>query len=388
MWRWGFWAVVMSCVACTHAPVAPPPPLRVATWNVSFYGEAPLGLRARMDAKDPKIAAVARVIQQVRPDLLLLNEFDYDADGVLAQRFADEWLRRPQGDAQPIDYPYRFQAAVNTGVPSGMDLDGDGRSDGPADAWGFGEYPGQYGMLVLSRYPIDAAAVRSFRLLRWAEMPGALAPQLPGADQPWYAPAIWSALRLSSKSHWDVPVQTPLGRLHFLVQHPTPPVFDGPEDRNGRRNHDEIRLVADYIDPDPARSAYIRDDAGVAGGLSPAAGFVIAGDLNADPLDGAAWPGTMDQLLQHPRVLAAPIPASAAAARVWAARSDRPPLRGDPSHHTSGFGLRVDYVLPSTDWRIVHSAVHWPDEPGAAAAVESASDHRMVYVDLLPAAPH
>lgn len=382
---WGL-GLGLLCAACTHAPVQAPTPLRVATWNVSFYGEPPLGLKARMDANDPKIAAVARVIQQVRPDILLLNEFDYDPEGTLARRFVQQWLGQPQGDAQPVDYPYQFQAEVNTGVPSGMDLDGDGRSDGPGDAWGFGQYPGQYGLLVLSRYPIDRAAVRSFRLLRWAEMPGALAPQLPGADQPWYPAAVWSQLRLSSKSHWDVPVETPYGPLHFLVQHPTPPVFDGPEDRNGRRNHDEIRMVADYVHPDPARAAYLRDDAGRSGGLSPAAAFVVAGDLNADPLDGAAWPGTMDQLLQHPRIRATPVPVSAAGARAWAAQPDRPALRGDPARHTSSFGLRVDYVLPSLDWQIMASAVHWPDDAAAAAAVEAASDHRMVWVDLLPAA--
>ena len=27
--------------------------------------------------------------------------------------------------------------------------------------------------------------------------------------------------------------------VHFLTSHPTPPVFDGPEDRNGTRNGDE-----------------------------------------------------------------------------------------------------------------------------------------------------
>ncbi len=53
--------------------------------------------------------------------------------------------------------------------------------------------------------------------------------------------------------------------LHLLASHPTPPAFDGPEDRNGRRNHDEIRFWNDYLDR--AEIGYIRDDAGLAGGL-------------------------------------------------------------------------------------------------------------------------
>lgn len=61
-------------------------------------------------------------------------------------------------------------------------------------------------------------------------------------------------LRLSSKSHWDVPINIPLDaeasvtkRVHMLLHHPTPPAFDGAEGRNHLRNHDEIRLFADYV---------------------------------------------------------------------------------------------------------------------------------------------
>ena len=53
--------------------------------------------------------------------------------------------------------------------------------------------------------------------------------------------------------------------LHVLASHPTPPTFDGPEDRNGRRNHDEIRFWADYISP--GQSGYIVDDEGRSGGI-------------------------------------------------------------------------------------------------------------------------
>src|SRR3546814_14376375 len=78
----------------------------------------------------------------------------------------------------PLHYPYRYLAPVNTGVPSGLDLDGSGTIGGEGrdrgnDAWGYGLHPGQYGMLVLSRYPIDTDAVRTFRLLKWSAMPGA-----------------------------------------------------------------------------------------------------------------------------------------------------------------------------------------------------------------------
>ena len=75
--------------------------------------------------------------------------------------------------------------------------------------------------------------------------------------------------------------------LHLLVAHPTPPVFDGAEDRNGRRNFDEVRLWADYISGGK-QADYLADDQGRRGGLEEKASFVIVGDLNADPVKGAA----------------------------------------------------------------------------------------------------
>ena len=60
-----------------------------------------------------------------------------------------------------------------------------------------------------------------------------------------------------------------------------PSCYSGPEDRNGKRNHDEIRFWADYIGGrvDPS---YIYDDAGLHGGIRGEY-FVIVGDMNADP---------------------------------------------------------------------------------------------------------
>ena len=316
--------------------------------------------------------------------MLLLNEFDHDDAGHALREFEQRYLGVAQHAPEPIHYAFRFAAPVNTGVPSGMDLDRDGRSDGTGDAWGFGAFPGQYGMAVLSRFPLQTAALRSFRELRWAEMPGALLP--PG----WYSRDAEPLLRLSSKSHWDLPLQIEGRVIHLLASHPTPPAFDGPEDRNGRRNHDEIRLWADYLSP--TGSDWIVDDAGRRGGLDPSASFVIAGDLNADPFDGGSHPEAIRQLLEHPRVhreaaLGRWVPASAgavaAAARDGAANATH---RGTARHDTADFGdrgsspgnLRVDYVLPSADLAVCGSGVWWPvDDPAI-----SASDHRLVWVDV------
>lgn len=364
-----------------------PERVRFATLNAAMGLAAPGELAQRLaSGTDPGLQALAEILQRVRPDVVLLTEMDYqpgvDTAGLLQRHYLS---RAPAGRA-PIAYPYHFTAPVNTGVDSGLDLDRNGTTGDPADAWGFGHFPGQYGMLLLSRYPLDTDKVRSFRLFRWRDMPGALQPL--GADgAPFYPPATWAQLRLSSKSHWDVPVRLHETTVHLLASHPTPPVFDGPEDRNGRRNHDEIRLWADYVRAGAA--SYLVDDAGERGGLSPQAAFVIAGDLNADPQDGDSTRAAVRQLLDHERVNAGCLPLSAGGAEASAAQAGaNRDHRGDPAADTADIGddavgnLRIDYVLPAAGLEVLGCGVFWPaaGQPGHAAA--GFSDHRLVWVDL------
>src|SRR5918995_43688 len=154
--------------------------------------------------------------------------------------FQQNYLSVPHNGAAPIEYPYRFVAPSNTGIPSGFDLNNDGSIGGPDDALRFGVFPRQFGMAVYSMHPIVLDDVRTFQTFLWADMPAALLPDDPATAAPgdWFSAAELGAVRLSSKSHWDLPVDIEGRPVHFLVSHPTPPVFDGPEDRNGRRNHD------------------------------------------------------------------------------------------------------------------------------------------------------
>jgi endonuclease/exonuclease/phosphatase family metal-dependent hydrolase len=379
---------------CATAPAMAdqPTPLRVATYNVSLYAEVADGVRTRLaGGRDDKARRVAAVVQRQRPDLLLLNEFDYDAKGALADVFQREYLEVGQFGEAPIHYPYRYFAPVNTGEPSGMDLNGDGRIGGPGrlhgeDAFGYGLHPGQYGMLVLSRHPIDTAAVRTFQTLPWSAIPGARRPKDPATGRWWYDDTVWPKLRISSKSHWDVPVQTPGGIVHFLVSHPTPPVFDGPENRNGLRNADELTLWRHYLDD--RNATWLCDDQGRCGGLPAGARFVIAGDLNNDPVDGSGHHEAIIELFEHPRMLRHAFPTSEGAA--WSARERggvNRHQRGNPAQDTGEFGsasgnLHLDFVLPSVGFRIIDSGVFWPRPGQPGADWIGASDHRLVWLDL------
>jgi hypothetical protein len=405
--------LLAALVCVTAAAVAPAPAsasgrdrgVRVATYNLSLNRPAQGLLREHLAAPEVddvyrrQARNVAEVIQRARPDVLLVNEFDYDPEA--ARLFAENFLAVSQNGAPAQRYPYRFVAPSNTGVASGFDLNNNGVTDTTPgdgsygdDSFGFGLFPGQYGMVVYSKYPIDVAAVRTFQLFRWRDMPGNL---IPGD---FYSPEEQAVLRLSSKSHWDVPVKVGRTVVHFLVSHPTPPTFDGPEDRNGRRNHDEIRFWADYVTP--GRSSYVYDDRGRRGGLRPGQSFVIAGDQNADPYDGDSYGNAVHQLTGHPLINARVAPASAGGAEAAALQGGANLThRGDPRYDTADFSdtapgnLRADYVLPRVNLRILRSGVWWPvrDDPlsrltgvydpqWAAVGGFPTSDHRLVWADL------
>lgn len=361
--------------------------LTLATFNVSMeasnYVQAEQPLSSAVltthltSGNHPQIKNIAAIIQQVRPDILLLNEFDFIADpnqGIAL--FLSNYLAKSQAGGEPISYPYFYYQDVNTGHASGYDLNRDGNINQlPNDAWGFGHYPGQYGMVLLSRFPIAAEQARTFRHFKWQDMPQhKVTVQADGS--PWYSQDAWAKMPLSSKSHWDVPVMIDGKPLHIFASHPTPPVFDGDENRNGHRNHDEVRFWVDYI----AGANYMTDDQGQKGGFVKLAPFVVMGDLNASPDEGNAERTAIQALINHPKIEAKPVPQSIGA-------QQHSPDNPVSASHTAGWRMRADYVLPSKQGlQVLSSGVFWPakGEP-LSQVVQSrgaSSDHRLVWVKV------
>jgi hypothetical protein len=400
-------AGVVASALVTPPPAAAEaqPTVRFSTFNASLNRSNAGALAAELATPgSAQPAAVAEIVQRVRPDVLLVNEFDFDPAAL--GLFQTNYLSRSHNGSTGIDYPYRYIAPSNTGVPSGFDLDNNGSVGGPNDAFGFGFFPGQFGMAVYSMYPIQTSQIRTFQTFLWRDMPGALLPDDPRTAAPadWYSPAELDVFRLSSKSHWDLPIRIGKKTVHFLVSHPTPPVFDDPPtfpagvDFNGRRNHDEIRFWADYVRP--GHSGYVYDDAGQSGGLRPGAFFVIAGDQNSDPLDGDSIPGSAQLLLDNPRVNAKTTPTSAGAVEAAALQGGANDTHlSDPRFDTADFSdsapgnLRADYVLPSKALQIRDAGVFWPVRSDPLSRLTGAfpfpsSDHRLVWVDVRVPAHH
>lgn len=317
-------------------------------------------LRDILRGDDPQILALAALLQDVDPDILLLAgvDFDYENRAAIALK-------------EVLGFPYHFAPEPNTGMATGLDMDGNGRLGEPRDSQGYGEFSGQAGLLLLSRYPIAADDVRDFSALLWKDLPGARLPELDGAPFP--SEAALAAQRLSTTGHWDVGVDVGGTPLRVMAWYATPPVFDGPEDRNGLRNADEARFWELYLEGQI--------------GAPPGGAFVLMGAANLDPEDGDGRSEAMRSLLAHPALQdVRPRSAGGLAA-------DAGEHTGDPALDTvdwdepSPGNLRVDYVLPSAGLDVVDAGVFWPapDNPQAALLGEdgmTVSRHRLVWVDI------
>lgn len=326
--------------------------LRIATWNASLDRAGPgLLVKDLAEGTDPQTAAVVRVLAALDADVVLLTSVDYDRDGVALTLLADRLA------AAGAEYPHRFALRPNTGMQTGFDIDGNGRTGDARDAQGFGLFSGNAGMAILSRLPIDAQAARDFSGFLWRDLPGGLATD---------PPELAAIQRLATTGFWDVPVETASGPLHLLAWHATPPVFDGPEDRNGHRNHDEAAFWRLFLD-------------GKLPMAPPEAPFVLLGDGNLDPADGDGLREGIAALLAHP-ALHDPLPAG------QAGRTD-PGQSGDAALDTVLYpdlgGLRLDYVLTSAGLGVAGAGVLWP-APGNPLSPDlaAASRHFPVWVDV------
>lgn len=296
--------------------------IRIATFNTELARKGPgLLLRDVLKGADD-IASAQAAINFVNPDILAIQSFDHDLTGAALGAFS-----------ATLDQPYAhlFALAPNTGVPTGLDLDGDGRLGNERDAQGYGAFRGQGGMALLSRFALDTRASVDHSQVLWADIDDGL----------WDGPDVLNedartVQRLSTTGHWEVPVQVGATTLTLMTYHATPPVFDGPEDRNGRRNADETLF---WLGP-----------------LEGADLPIVLGDANLDPARGDGRGEAMQRLLAHPAL--------------------QDPLTGTDSVVFSQTGpLRVDYVLPSSKLRVTDAGIHWPKG-------EDASRHALVWIDI------
>ncbi|MER5172448.1 endonuclease/exonuclease/phosphatase family protein [Thioclava kandeliae] len=293
--------------------------MRLAIWGPELGGEGPgLLYRDVLSGKNARIDASLAQIVQLAPDVLLLIGVDWDG-----QQAAAHALREALA-ARDAHYPYLVHRQPNSGLPSGEDLDGNGVYGEARDAQGYGRFTGAGGVLLLSKLPV--IAVEDMSAMLWRDLAGGLAD---GAE---LSPGALAVQRLSSSVHWIVRLEG----LELLIWSATPPIFDGPEDRNGRRNHDETAFWLPYLATLPADPP-----------------LVMLGRANLDPAQKEGRKAALETLLSSPRL--------------------QDPLPDLPTADLGGKHLRLDYILPDHLLEVTGA--------GVLPATEGAR-YRMVWVDI------
>lgn len=290
-------------------------------------------LRDIQKGEDESLTAITVAIMQAAPDVLVLTDFDYDLDGLALAAFARGFDAR---------YPYLFAHRPNAGLATGHDIDGNGWTGDARDAQGYGRFAGDGGIAILSRYPIEVDAVTDLSTMLWRDLPNAVLPQVDGV--PFFSPDILDILRLSSSAHWIVPIRLPDDTLVSIMAFAaTPPVFDGPEDMNGLRSRDELKLWEHVLDG--------------TFGLTLGS-FVLAGNSNLDPTGGQGDRAAMAAFL----------------ARADLTDPHSGTTNADWGPESAG-KLRVSYVLPSADWQVTGAS-------GSGPLTDTGGAHALVWVDL------
>mgnify|MGYP000388363985 FL=1 len=320
--------------------------LRLASYTAALERNAPgLLYRDILYGKSSQIRAALRLIATIKPDVLALQRFDWDAELRAARAFQSALK------AQGWEMPHVLAPRPNTGVASGVDIDGNGQIGGPGDAQSYGTFAGQRALLLLSRLPFDAQYSQDHSQILWADVPHTQstdAPEIARVQRLAYVAMLQTAIT------WN---QRPISLLTF---HASPPVFDGPQDRNGRRNADEIAYAAALLDHLPRP-------------------FVLLANTNLDPFDGEGHHEVMRQLLAHPK-LQDPKPASAGGRA-----SANPQHRGPAQLDTVDWpdprpgNLRVNYILPSRDFALHDGGVHWPAKD---LSDPHGNSHRLIWQDV------
>ena len=211
---------------------------------------------------------MAEIIQRVRPDVLLINEFDFDARGTALRLFQDNYLSVPHNGAAADRLPLRLTAPSNTGIPSGLRPEQQRRFTPVARLrrrrvrLRLLPRPVRHGRLLevpdrRRRHPdVPALPVEGH-----AGRPAARRPGDPGRRRlvlPRRARRASGCRRRATGTCRSRSAARPC--TSWSATRPRRS-STAPEDRNGTRNFDEIRLWADYV---TARrtAGYIYDDAG------------------------------------------------------------------------------------------------------------------------------
>ncbi|MCB0417010.1 MAG: endonuclease/exonuclease/phosphatase family protein [Bdellovibrionaceae bacterium] len=314
---------------------------RVVQYNIKELDSVKL----REAKPSEQLQAALAIIKELKPQLLSLNEMQYDSAGVPDKTYTTNGenaalVAKLLGEK----YNVSFNPA-NTGKNAHTKTDGTYSTNPNDPNWmklvdhvNFGIFPFQYSTAALTKFPIVSEKVIAD--IRWDAF-------VPDLDLEPYRDAAGNKfpieMELFDKNFTDIILKSGKRKFHVILLH-TVPAFNFGNDRglNIVRNADQIRFLEWYL---TGKSA--KQEAAEIGGIRPLAKgtpFIALGDWNTDIKDknnpGSEVLRRLGETFSY-----------------WHAPS--PTYEG--GFGPEPFTVQFDYILHSDHFEVRNGGVHFPD---------------------------
>jgi len=345
---------------------------RVGTYNIEILSSSKLN-----DPDEPQVNAAVEVIARVSPDILAIQELQYELEAGETPGAMDEAnngrvladLMRAADETG--GYDHTLIVLGNSGFDwPGYDPDVHDPYFGP----GGSTPPGMFNMAVISRYPILVDQVEFIIDFSWTDLPENSLSVLEATT----GVVVPAGFPLFSAGLLVAPIDLGDEILYLVVLQTTPPHVS---DIHKHRNLDQLtglRLLVDGALP------------GYEDALPSDARFVLVGDWNADGDHGDGFPEAIYQLLEHPSITPFQ-PTGAGSIGVSPEKNTTASVCGegdglDAADPATGMQFQMDYVLPSANLGApITGGMFYPDfetEPDDWALACAASNHMLLWGDL------
>ena len=306
--------------------------------------------KLRQGLQNPQLAQAVAVLKKLKPDLLSINEMQYDLPGVPNASFTSTGQNMMALTTlmgwKPLGISFD---PANTGLLARPQADGtyptdttDPQFEPYSDPINYGIFPAEYATAGASRFPIVRKLV--FQDLKWAKFRPDR--KVEGFLDAFGEPLKRETTELFDKNFTDAVLNIQGKEVHFILFHTVPSFDFGKEGSpNIERNGDQLAFLEWYL---TGKTEFeVPADLGIEP-LAQGALFVAVGDWNTDVVRNPSNPGSrvIQRLFKSTRPWLAP--------ETLAFSYESQPFTVKPYQN------QFDYLLMSKQINVVKSGIYAP----------------------------
>ncbi len=335
--------LLLFSISCSHFANKSDNKIRIVHYNIKELDSEKIQKFSRFPNLE-QLRSAAKTLRELDPDILSINEMQYDRPGVPTTQFRTEGKNIKQfAKLSGLSLPYYSFDPANTGenakklennyyppmgFPNWIEY---------ADLVNFGMFPGQYSSGALSKYKVRDKVVIS--KLTWKQFN-------PQIDLSQFADAKGNPLpediELFDKNFSDITLKIQGKDVHLVLLHTVPAFgFGNKNTPNFLRNRDQLAFLKWYLTGQPERP-----DLDIKP-LNKETRFIAMGDWNIDykkEQGGEIIKSLMTQF------------------QPWLENPNSTYI-GDNFSQNTDFSATLDYILLSHHFKILNSGILSPDPP-------------------------